>query len=128
YAPSGITFPTVRRFISIRETHPSSTQRGMPRTVSIKLPHALLHDLLDRARTADHVEICGFIAQSERTFSVYSIDNIARHPDRHFAMAPTDQLAAFGHMQRAGEALIAIYHSHPEGQAVPSAADQHNHH
>ena len=45
-------------------------------------------------------------------------------PDRYY-MDPVQQVEVFSEMQKHGQSLIGIYHSHPQGPAGPSGADVH---
>jgi [CysO sulfur-carrier protein]-S-L-cysteine hydrolase len=68
-------------------------------------------------------EVCGLVAGiAGRATRVYPITNILRSPVQ-YRMAPQEQLKAFLAMEDNGLELLAIYHSHPLGPAVPSATD-----
>ncbi len=68
-------------------------------------------------------EACGMVAGTDGiSRAVYPIPNVERSPTR-YRMEPRAQLAAFEAMDEAGWDLLAIYHSHPYGQAYPSAVD-----
>jgi proteasome lid subunit RPN8/RPN11 len=54
---------------------------------------------------------------------LYPVPNISPTPERLFEMDPKAQIDAMRRMRDAGEALFAIYHSHPRGPATPSAED-----
>lgn len=47
------------------------------------------------------------------------------HPDpvRRYEMDPAEQFAVMRRMRQAGEELVAIYHSHPATEPVPSQTD-----
>ena len=69
-------------------------------------------------------EACGMLAGLEgRVTTTIPITNGLHSPAR-FQMDPREMLAAFQRIERAGEELVAIYHSHPRGPAFPSATDQ----
>jgi proteasome lid subunit RPN8/RPN11 len=89
-----------------------------------RIPRPLLAALLERARHSPDREVCGLLAgppggPPERHIPV---TNAAERRDR-FDMEPAELIAAFRAMREAGEALAAIYHSHPFGPAEPSATD-----
>ncbi len=68
-------------------------------------------------------EACGLIAGIEtKGLEVISITN-ALHSLVQYRMDPQEQLDAFNHIDQQGWELLAIYHSHPAGPAVPSATD-----
>ncbi len=74
------------------------------------------------AREAPY-EACGMVAGREGvSLRVFPIPNELRSPVR-YRMEPRAQLAAFEAMDEAGLELLAIYHSHPQGRAYPSAID-----
>ncbi|KEZ79087.1 Mov34/MPN/PAD-1 family protein [Salinisphaera hydrothermalis] len=92
------------------------------------LPRGLGDSLLDEARRAGTVEICGLIAASDGQAPVrYPIANRAARAADRFDMDAAGQIAAFKAMREAGETLLAIYHSHPHGEAEPSMHDRHGH-
>ena len=49
--------------------------------------------------------------------------NVADEPQHRFTMDPAGQIAAMKSMRENNESLFAIYHSHPQGPAQPSATD-----
>lgn len=74
------------------------------------------------AREAPY-EACGMVAGLEgRSIHVFPTPNELRSPSR-YRMEPRAQLAAFEAMDEHGWELLAIYHSHPQGRAYPSAID-----
>ncbi len=74
------------------------------------------------------LEACGFVAGEKGTSTwVYPIENILKSPTR-FEMNPQQQIKAMIEIDEKNLALLAIYHSHPNGPAVPSPTDiQANH-
>lgn len=92
--------------------------------MNFKLPHALKAQITDHAMTTPAVEVCGLLASKGATVcSVYPIPNIAEQPATSFYMEPHAQIAALKAMRQHGEALCAIYHSHPNSEAWPSDRD-----
>jgi proteasome lid subunit RPN8/RPN11 len=80
--------------------------------------------LCAEAATQPEREICGLIgAAAGRAPSIYPIPNRAANPRSRYSMDPAAQIAAFKAMRVRGETLAAIYHSHPNGTAVPSRRD-----
>lgn len=91
---------------------------------SITLPRSLIKSLLDAALATPEVEICGLIGHhSETGYRVYPIANVAQHPQARFELDPAGQIGAMRRMRERGETLFAIYHSHPDAPARPSAVD-----
>lgn len=68
-------------------------------------------------------EGCGFLAgRAGRATQVYPVANTLRSPAA-FRMDPRQQIAALMAIDAAQESLLAIFHSHPGGSALLSAAD-----
>lgn len=68
-------------------------------------------------------EACGLLAgQDGSVDQVYPVDNTLHSPTA-YRMDPSGQVQAMLAIERAGLELIAIYHSHPTGPAIPSATD-----
>ncbi len=88
------------------------------------IPASLLEQLRQQACATPEVEICGLIAARDgQPVRCMQIRNIAERPRQHFNMEPREQIAAFRQLREQGEELFAIYHSHPDGPATPSATD-----
>ncbi len=73
------------------------------------------------------LEACGLIGgnKSERAYKseiVIPTKNFLSSPTR-YQIDPQDQINAFLKLKRLGFELVAIYHSHPNGPAVPSQED-----
>jgi [CysO sulfur-carrier protein]-S-L-cysteine hydrolase len=93
-------------------------------TEQIKLPRFLVNQLLAHAQRHSGYEVCGLIgARAGAPVACYPVTNIAEHPERLYAMDPTQQIDALRKMRERNQELYAIYHSHPRSPAVPSATD-----
>jgi proteasome lid subunit RPN8/RPN11 len=69
------------------------------------------------------LEACGLVAGRNGTSSaVITVTNSLSSPNR-FRMDAQEQFRAFEQVEAAGQALIAIFHSHPAGPAAPSPTD-----
>ena len=80
-------------------------------------------DVLLQLRRAHPREGCGFLVGRNGVVERHlPIPNVAARPDR-FRMAPRRQVEALLAVARAGQEIVAIYHSHPQGPAWPSARD-----
>ncbi|MBE0511089.1 MAG: M67 family metallopeptidase [Chromatiales bacterium] len=91
---------------------------------SCQIPRSLVNQLLRHAQQAPEREVCGLIgARDGQPQSVYPAANLADEPEHLFAMDPAAQIAAMRQMREQGEALFAIYHSHPHAPAEPSLRD-----
>jgi proteasome lid subunit RPN8/RPN11 len=83
----------------------------------------------DRLQMLDHLEKslphegCGLMAgRDDRVHRIYTIDNRLASPSA-YEMDPQQQLEAMLDIEDRGWDLLAIYHSHPDGPAVPSTVD-----
>ena len=87
------------------------------------LPRALLDEMLAHVSGLWPEEACGLVGGREgRAARLYPVEN-TRHSPVVFEMEPIQQIKAMLAMEAEGLELIAIYHSHPDGPARPSATD-----
>lgn len=93
-------------------------------TVSIALPRHLVNQLLHLAQISPEAEVCGLIgARAGEARRCYPVANAAADKACRFALDPAGQIEAMRVMRERGEALFAIFHSHPSSPAEPSPAD-----
>lgn len=96
-----------------------------PRLTALRLPPALRAALLAAAEASPTLEVCGlFGGHGELATSHYATANVSAEPATSFYIEPRDQLRAMQDMRTRGESLLGIYHSHPQGPALPSARDR----
>ena len=87
------------------------------------LNRALLDEMLAHVAGLWPEEACGLIGGREgRAARLYPVENI-HHSPVSYEMEPVQQIKAMLAMEAEGLELIAIYHSHPDGPARPSATD-----
>lgn len=94
-------------------------------SLELNLPRKLTNQLLHLAQISPVEEVCGLIgadAQS-KPCSCYPIKNSADTPQNRFLLDAGQQIAAMKQIRDKGETLFAIYHSHPNTPAIPSAFD-----
>lgn len=91
----------------------------------ICLPRKLTNQLLHLAQISPEAEVCGLVGSDAAgvPVSCYPVDNSAQTPKTRFLLEPSQQIAAMKAMRDKNENLFAIYHSHPDAPAVPSATD-----
>lgn len=90
----------------------------------IQLSRKLTTQLLHLAQSSPDTEVCGLIgAKDDEPSSCYPIENTASNPSTRFQLDAQQHIAAFKQMRDNGEELFAIYHSHPNAPAEPSATD-----
>ena len=69
------------------------------------------------------LEACGILGGNDGIVTVhYPMTNTDRS-NEHFTMDPKEQFAVVKDLRSKGQAMIAIYHSHPETPARPSEED-----
>lgn len=90
----------------------------------IELPRPLVNQLLHYAQVSPEAEICGLIGARDGTpCSCYPVRNASTTPAARFHLDAQEQIEAMRQMREHGEALFAIFHSHPAAPAEPSPAD-----
>ncbi len=90
----------------------------------IHFPRPLINQILQQAQQAEDSEVCGLVsARDGQPVHCYPVVNAAAQPAHRFRMDPQQQIEAMRQMRERGEELFAIYHSHPDAPALPSATD-----
>jgi [CysO sulfur-carrier protein]-S-L-cysteine hydrolase len=96
-----------------------------PELAGLSLSAGLARGLLAHAHRELPNESCALLAGDHRSGSVrtvYPARNLLTSPYR-YEIDPHDLVRIVHTIERRGDELIAIFHSHPEGTAVPSASD-----
>lgn len=90
---------------------------------ALQLSRALMQEMQGHVEQRSPLEACGLLAgKGMRAMRVYLIKNMLNSPVR-FRMDTLEQLRAFEAIESDGLELVAIFHSHPAGPAVPSPTD-----
>jgi proteasome lid subunit RPN8/RPN11 len=90
-----------------------------------EIPETVRAEMLAHAKACLPNEACGYLvgdSAAGRIQRFVPIANAAGSPTR-FVFEPHEQLAAEQAMDAAGEQVIGIAHSHPNGEPTPSAVD-----
>lgn len=88
------------------------------------LPGDYLREIVDHAHQGRPNEICGLIASHDgRPVKLYRTTNNDSRPRVRYNVDPLELLNALREMEDRGWKLMAIYHSHPMGEAYPSGTD-----
>jgi proteasome lid subunit RPN8/RPN11 len=91
--------------------------------LKLEIPEYIFSDMLEQARAEAPIEACGILAGGNgRVEKLYKMTN-AEHRRDHFMMSPAEQFAAVKDIRSTSLKMLAIYHSHPETPAKPSAED-----
>ena len=83
-------------------------------------------DTIQRAAAEDPArEVCGLLFGGDGEITdVQVTENIAENPDRYFEIDPRALFAALRAERAGGPKLAGYWHSHPSGDATPSATDE----
>jgi proteasome lid subunit RPN8/RPN11 len=88
------------------------------------LTHAQARTLAEAAIAARPREACGLIAgKGVQAQQILPADNVAANPHHFYEIDPTALAKYLPALEREGRSLIAFYHSHPQGDPIPSATD-----
>jgi len=92
--------------------------------MALRVKRDHLEQIVAQARAEAPNECCGMLAgRGETVEEVFPGRNNDRSP-KTYVMDPEDQFRAFRAMDERGWDLVAIYHSHPRTEAVPSRTDR----
>ena len=99
----------------------------MPPFARLVIPELLREEVIADARSEQPLECCGLlaghIAEGIGTVTMrFPVRNDAASSTEYFSN-PRDMLTAFRTMRERGLELLAIYHSHPTSEALPSRRD-----
>ena len=83
----------------------------------------------EHALAAYPEECCGLLLgeaapQREHVGAVVPVENRYAEPGRGFELAPDAVACALAQERRGGEAVVGVYHSHPDGSPLPSRRDE----
>lgn len=91
---------------------------------TLSVAPGVVEAIIEHCRREYPREACGIVSGTAgRAHRVYPLANVSEEPMRRYLIDPDEQRAALEEMQRAGEAPMAIFHSHPRTPAYPSDTD-----
>ena len=89
----------------------------------LEIPKKIFEQMLQQALAEAPLEACGILAGKdsyvEKLYKMTNVDNSSNH----FMMEPKEQFAVIKDIRTSGFEMLAIYHSHPNTPARPSAED-----
>ena len=95
---------------------------------TLLLPRKLANQILAHAQQNPETEICGLISSlNQHAHCYYPVPNTASDSASRFQMDEHAQIAAMRQIREHNEELLAIVHSHPHSDAIPSALDEQEH-
>lgn len=91
--------------------------------IRLKIPRNLVDELISHAREDLPNECCGMLGGGDgRAGTLYRAENAEASPFR-YSISPRQQFDLLEEIDRRGEDLVAIYHSHTKSDAYPSQTD-----
>ncbi len=91
--------------------------------LKLEIPNNIFEQILQQAKAEAPIEACGILAGKDGVVNkLYKMTNTDQSTD-HFMMAPEEQFKVVKDIRAAALEMLAIYHSHPETPARPSAED-----
>ena len=91
--------------------------------LNLEIPNIIFEQMVAQVKTESPIEACGILAGSDsRVEKLYKMTN-AEKRSNHFMMEPAEQFKVVKDIRSASLEMLAIYHSHPETPARPSAED-----
>lgn len=88
------------------------------------LSEALAREMVQLARSGAPREICGLIAGKNRLVQrIVPLPNAAPDAHKRYLIDPAAYIRALAMLEKEGLSLIGFYHSHPNGEPIPSPTD-----
>ena len=93
-------------------------------TNELRMTHALARKIIQEAVTVAPEECCGLlIGKGSAVFQSEPLTNVADDPRSEYLAEPKELLHALFRAKEKQLELLAIYHSHPRGDTLPSERD-----
>ena len=90
---------------------------------NLEIPNIIFEQMIAQVKAEAPIEACGILAGNDnRVEKLYKMTNADNRSD-HFMMEPTEQFKVVKDIRGSGLEMLAIYHSHPQTPARPSAED-----
>ena len=91
--------------------------------LKLEIPNNIFEQIVQQAKAQSPIEACGILAGRDGQVEKPHKMTNAEQKCEHFMMTPEEQFAVVKDIRSAGREMLAIYHSHPETPARPSAED-----
>ena len=80
--------------------------------------------MLQHAQAKPHEECCGLLAGRDGAITrALCAVNVAQRPSVSYEIAPEELFRLMREIRAAGLGMLGIYHSHPDGENLPSPRD-----
>ena len=89
----------------------------------LKIPKEIHDNIIAHAREGFPLEVCGILGGRDGAVSAIFRMTNTDASNEHFMMEPKEQFSVVKELRAKGLEMMAIYHSHPETPARPSAED-----
>lgn len=90
----------------------------------LRLTHQQVQHIVRQAQDDLPYEICGLVVgQKGIAQQIIPIPNRSETPEIHFVMDAMALLLAYKEIDIGGDELLAVYHSHPKSDPIPSQTD-----
>jgi proteasome lid subunit RPN8/RPN11 len=94
----------------------------------LEIPSGVVDQMIAHCRGAAPLECCGVLGGvGHRVATLHPLRNLAASETR-FNADPKDLVEAWRSLREQKREILAIYHSHPRWEAVPSAVDRRENH
>ncbi len=104
-------------------THHEPSNLDGIKQVDLVIGSEIYESMVDHCLVGNPLECCGILAgKSGRAWQIYRLPNADQSETRYNA-DPTALIKAVQEMRRTGTEIMAIYHSHPRWQPIPSQTD-----
>ncbi len=89
----------------------------------LMIKQEIIDKIVEHGRLEAPLEACGYLAEENGVVSRHFELTNTDQSQEHYSMDPTEQFATVKECRSLGLAIRAVYHSHPETPARPSAED-----
>jgi len=91
---------------------------------TLRICRTHLDQIVAHARSEHPFEACGLLGGRDgQVESIAVVPNASRSPQSSFEMERQPMVDCIIQFQRSGQEVVAIYHSHPQNEAIPSETD-----
>ena len=91
---------------------------------AIRISSVLLGVIAAKAHERPHEECCGLLAGRGGVIThAFPAENIAADPKKNYEIDPKEIVRFMREIRASGLQFLGIYHSHPNGDNVPSPSD-----
>ncbi len=91
---------------------------------TVRIQRGVAAELGNHAQRQPLLECCGLLAGRDGVITrAIPAENVASDPAKSYEIAPSEIFRLMREFRAAGLDFLGIYHSHPNGENVPSARD-----